>query len=177
MARHEKPPTSALTRHEPGMDERSERVARALNTPMLVAASLTIPMVAITESHPGGWLEGLARFLNWLTWSAFLVELVAMLWVVPDRRLWLRRHPLDVFIVVFTPPVLPAGLQSLRVLRLLRLTRLLRLAQLSREVFSLQGLHYAILLAVLTAIGGGPSSSASRRASSTSPPGTACTGR
>ena len=45
------------------------------------------------------------------------------------------------------------GLQSLRVLRLLRLVRLLRLAQLSREVFSLEGLRYAMLLSVLTAIG------------------------
>ena len=40
-------------------------------------------------------------------------------------------------------------------LRLLRLTRLLRLAQLSREVFSLEGLRYALLLALLTVVGGG----------------------
>jgi voltage-gated potassium channel len=80
---------------------------------------------------------------------------MVMLSVVPNRRKWLRHHPLDLFLVVFTPPVLPPGLQGLRVLRLLRLTRLLRLAQLSREVFSLQGLHYAMFLAVLTVIGGG----------------------
>ena len=55
-------------------------------------------------------------------------------------------------IVFLTPPVLPPELQGLRALRLLRL---LRLAQLSREVFSLQGLHYAMFLAFLTVIGGG----------------------
>ena len=33
--------------------------------------------------------------------------------------------------------------------------RLLRLAQLSRQVFSLEGLHYAMLLAALTVVGGG----------------------
>ncbi len=142
-------------RYAPGMDARSTRVAEALNTPMMIAAALTLPMVAITESHPGGWLEALARTLNWLTWIAFAIELVVMLAVVPNRRVWLRHHPLDPFIVLFTPPVLPPGLQSLRVLRLLRLVRLLRLAQLSREVFSLQGLRYAMLLSLLTAVGGG----------------------
>jgi voltage-gated potassium channel len=57
-------------------------------------------------------------------------------------------------IVFLTPPVLPPGLQGLRVLRLLRLLRLMRLAQLSREVFSLEGVRYAALLAVLTVVGG-----------------------
>jgi voltage-gated potassium channel len=141
--------------YPPGMDARSTRVAERLNTPMLIAAALTLPMVAISESHPGGVLEDVARVLNWVTWLAFAFELVVMLAVVPNRRAWLRHHPLDAFIVFFTPPLLPPGLQGLRVLRLLRLTRLLRLAQLSREVFSLQGLHYAMFLAVLTVVGGG----------------------
>ena len=142
-------------RFAPGMDARSTRVAEALNTPMMIAAALTLPMVAITESHPGGSLETIATTLNWVTWIAFAVELFVMLAVVPNRRTWLRHHPLDPFIVIFTPPVLPAGLQGLRALRLLRLVRLLRLAQLSREVFSLEGLRYALLLSLLTAVGGG----------------------
>jgi voltage-gated potassium channel len=122
---------------------------------MLVAAALTLPMVAISESRPGGWVETVAVILNWATWLAFAVELVVMLAVVPNRREWLRHHPLDATIVLLTPPLLPPGLQSLRVLRLFRLLRLLRLAQLTHEVFSLQGLRYAMLLSVLTVIGGG----------------------
>jgi voltage-gated potassium channel len=141
--------------YSPGMDARSTRVAEILNTPMLIAAALTLPMVAITESHPGGALEDIAVILNWVTWTAFAIELVVMLAVVPERLTWIRHHPLDLIIVVLTPPVLPPGLQGLRVLRMLRLLRLLRLAQLTREVFSLQGLHYAALLSVLTAVGGG----------------------
>jgi len=39
--------------------------------------------------------------------------------------------------------------------RLLRVLRLLRLAQLGRRAFSLQGLRYVSLLALLTALGGG----------------------
>src|SRR6476659_6311777 len=136
-------------RYKPGMDARSTRVAEAINTPMLIAAALTIPAVAINESHPGGGLLEVARALNWIIWLAFLTELVVMLAVVPERLTWLKHHPLDLIIVVFTPPVLPAGLQRLRVLRLLRL------AQLSRQAFSLRGLHYAALLAVLTAVAGG----------------------
>jgi voltage-gated potassium channel len=137
------------------MDARSTRVAEVLNTPMLIAAALTLPSVAIGESHPGGALETVAVALNWTIWIAFLVELVVMLAVVPERAKWLRNNPLDIVIVLLTPPVLPPGLQGLRVLRLLRLVRLLRLAQLSREVFSLEGLRYALLLAVLTVVGGG----------------------
>ena len=109
--------------YEPGMDARSTRIAARLEPFMLVASALVIPTVAISESHPGGALEATARTLNWVTWIAFVVELIVMLGVVPDRRAWLRHHPLDLIIVVFTPPVLPPGLQSLRVLRLLRLLR------------------------------------------------------
>jgi voltage-gated potassium channel len=137
------------------MDERSTRIRERLNTPMLIAAALTIPTVAITEAHTDGAWRDVAGALNWVTWLAFAVELAVMLSVVPDRRAYLRRHPLDVVIVLLTPPVLPAGLQSLRVLRLLRLLRLFRLAQLSREVFSLEGVRYALLLAVLTVVAGG----------------------
>jgi voltage-gated potassium channel len=147
--------TEVTASFAPGMDARSTRVAEVLNGPMLVAAALTLPMVAITESKPGGGLEAVAQVLNWVTWIAFAVELVVMLAVVPDRRAWLRHNPLSPIVVFFTPPVLPPGLQGLRVMRLLRLLRLLRLAQLTRDVFSLRGLHYAALLAVLTVVGGG----------------------
>ena len=65
------------------MDARSTRIAAMLEPPMLIASALTIPAVAINESHPGGALETIARTLNWVIWLAFLVELVVMLAVVP----------------------------------------------------------------------------------------------
>jgi voltage-gated potassium channel len=77
-----------------------------------------------------------------------------MLAVVPDRRRWLFRHPLDVAIVVFTPPFLTAALTSMRLLRLARLIRLLRVIQLARGAFTLEGVRYAGVLAVLTAFAG-----------------------
>src|SRR5690349_8796195 len=77
-------------RYPPGMDARSTRVAERLNTPMLIAAALTLPTVALTEAQTHGTLRDVAVVLNWVTWLAFLVELVVMLAVVPDRWKWIR---------------------------------------------------------------------------------------
>jgi voltage-gated potassium channel len=151
----EGPKPEKPTVYPPGMDELSTSVQRRLELPLAIAAALTVPMVAITESEPGGALEIVAGILNWLTWLAFLFELVVMLVVVPDRGRWLRHHPLDLVLVVFTPPVLPAGLQGLRVLRLFRLLRLVELSDITKFIFTLRGVHYAAILALLTVVGGG----------------------
>jgi voltage-gated potassium channel len=137
------------------MDARSERIARRFDLPMLVAALLVVPVVAVEQSHLDDPWRFLAAILNWTIWIAFATELVVMLAVVPDKRRWLLRHPLEVFIVVVTPPFLPAGLQGARALRLLRLVRLLRLASLARRMFSLAGLRYIALVAGLTVLAGG----------------------
>lgn len=145
---------TADSRHA-ASDARVARTQARLRTPVFIAAFLTLPAVAIGETHPTGAVRLGAEALNWITWSVFVVEFVAMLRVVPDRRAWLRSHPLELVIVFLTPPVLPPTLQSLRVFRLLRLLRLIRLASLTRELFSLEGLGYSALLALLTAVAGG----------------------
>lgn len=137
------------------VDERSRRVERAFGLPVLVAALLVIPVIAIEQSGTGDPWRTLAGIVNWAIWIVFAAEVVAMLVVVPDRRAWLRGHPLEVAIVLLTPPFLPASLQAARVLRLLRLVRLLRLARLARGMFSLEGVRYAAALAVVTMLAGG----------------------
>jgi voltage-gated potassium channel len=134
----------------------SRNVARFFDVPVLVAALLVIPVVVIeaSSSISRPWTT-VASLLNWMIWVVFAAELVAYLAVVPNRWRWLREHPLEVVIVLLTPPILPSSLQAIRALRLLRVLRLLRLAKLGRTVFSLQGLQYAGLLALLTALGGG----------------------
>lgn len=124
---------------------------------MLVAALLVIPVMAVEagQSNVGEPWRDAARVLNWIIWVAFAVELAVMLAVVRDRRAWVKTHPLEVAVVLLTPPFLPASLQSLRVLRLLRLLRLLRIAKLARRMFSLEGIRWAAVLAALTAVGGG----------------------
>ena len=63
----------------------------------------------------------------------------------------------DVAIVVLTSPFLPASLRAVRVLRLPRLMRLLCAVGAAPRVFSLEGVRFVAVLAVLTALGGGAS--------------------
>jgi voltage-gated potassium channel len=80
-----------------------------------------------------------------------------------DRRRWARGHLVELLLVVVTPPVLPAGLQSLRMVRLLRLVRLTRVPQLMRGLLSLDGLRFAAFVALLTVVAGGAAFEAAER--------------
>jgi voltage-gated potassium channel len=137
------------------MNESSLRSARRFEVPVLVAALLVIPVIVIEESNVSDTWKTVGAILNWAIWLTFAAEVVVSLWLADSKSKWSRDNPLDVAIVLFTPPFLPASLQALRVFRLLRLARLFRLAPLARRVFSLEGLHYAALLAALTVLGGG----------------------
>ena len=143
------------------MDERSRRVASRLEIPMLVAALLVIPTLAIEFSSLGPAWKDAAAVLDWLIWGAFAAEAAVMLWIVPRRGLWLLRHPLEVAIVVVTLPLLPGVLQGLRLarlaspLRLLRVLWIFRTMTLTRTAFSMDGLKWVALLAVITVLGGG----------------------
>jgi voltage-gated potassium channel len=136
------------------MHKRSH-VALRFEVPILVAALLVIPVIVIEESNVSDTWKTVGAILNWAIWLTFAVEVVVSLWLVESKWKWLRSNPLDVAIVLFTPPFLPASLQALRLFRLLRLARLFRLAPLARRLFSLEGLRYAALLATLTVLGGG----------------------
>lgn len=118
---------------------------------------MATPLVVLVlqGSSVGEPWRSVANVGDWLIWLMFAAEVVVMVAVVPDRRRWLAQHPLDVAIVILTPPIVSGLLTSIRLLRLLRLVRLLRLAQLARGAFSMAGVRYAALLAVLTAIAGG----------------------
>jgi voltage-gated potassium channel len=149
------------------VDERSRRVARRFEVPVLIAALLVIPVIVIEESNVSDTWKTLGAILNWAIWITFALEVAVLLAVVPSKRTWLRHNPLEIAIVVFTPPFLPASLQALRVFRLLRLARLFRLAPLARRLFSLEGLRYVALLGLLTVLGGGAAFAAVEEHSST----------
>src|SRR5215831_16147577 len=121
------------------MNERAARAQRLFEWPVVVASLLVIPVIAIEQSTLGEPWDTIAAVLNWATWLVFLAELVVMLIVVPNRWLWLRRNPLELPLVVLTPPILPPGLQVLRALRALRLLRLERVARFFRTGFSFEG--------------------------------------
>jgi hypothetical protein len=87
--------------------DRAERIERRFEAPILVAALLVIPVIAIEQSSLGEPWPTIAEVANWLIWLTFLAEVVVMLAVVRERGRWLREHPLEVAIVVLTPPSFP----------------------------------------------------------------------
>jgi len=137
------------------VQERSERVTKRLERPMLVAALLVVPVLVIEQSDFGQPWDSIGLVLNYAIWFAFLAEIIVMLSVVGDRRRWLIDHPLEVFIVVLTPPFVTSALASFRLLRLLRLIRLLRLAKIARQVTSAEGVRLVATFAFLTIVAGG----------------------
>jgi voltage-gated potassium channel len=142
------------------VDDRAREVQKRLELPLLIAALLTIPLIIIEESNFPTWIEDLGAVLNWLTWGMFLAEAVIMVAVSPRPSEWLRRHPLEVAIVILTPPFLPPALQATRVFRLLRLLRLVSAGFITRRLLSTEGIRDAAVLAVVTIIGGGAAFSA-----------------
>jgi voltage-gated potassium channel len=149
----------AATRDDASRDNpataRAERMARRLQTPMIVAALLAIPTIVVQESDFGQGLEILALVLDWAIWAVFAANLVIMLALVPDRKRWLIQHPIDVLIVVLTPPFLPATLKLARLLPIVRLVWLVVVANRLRSIFSLEGLRYAALVVFTIVVGGG----------------------
>lgn len=137
-----------------GMDARSRRVAARFEVPVLLAALATIPALLLEQGHPAEPWRMVAQIADWVIWFVFAVELVVLLAVVPSRKRWLRDNPVDVAIVILTLPFLSGAIQSVRVLRLLRLLRLARVAPIARRLFSLEGLRYASLLALLALVSG-----------------------
>jgi voltage-gated potassium channel len=134
------------------MDARTERMERRSAWPVLIAALLVVPVIALEETSYGEPWDTVAVVANWSIWLTFAAEMVAMLAVVPNRWRWIRQHPIDVLVVVLTPPVVPAGLQFLRLLRLLRLARVFTQVQ---RMFSPEGVLAASFFALYTVVVGG----------------------
>jgi voltage-gated potassium channel len=137
------------------MNERAERIEQRFEVVTLVAALLVIPTLIIESSDLGHPWDAMALALNWATWLAFVAEAAVMLWVVDNPWRWARDHPLEVAIVLFTPPFLPPDLASLRVFRLLQLLPLLQAGVLLRRLLTTEGVRDAGVLALITVVGGG----------------------
>jgi len=128
---------------------------RRLDALLLAAAVAVVPVILIEQSHAGSGWKAAAAVANWIIWILFAGEAALMLAFSVDRAGWARRHKLELAVVVFTPPVLPAGLQALRVLRLLRLLRLVVAVKLTRRLFSVEGVKYAAILTAVVIVAGG----------------------
>jgi voltage-gated potassium channel len=138
-----------------GMDFRAVRIQRFFEVPILIASLLVVPTVILEEEPLSQQWHSVAVGLDWLTWSVFAAELVVMLWVVPDRRSWLRANPFALPVVLLTPPFLPAALQAARAVRLLRLFRFARAFRLLSRYYSLTGIRFIAGLVLFLVLGAG----------------------
>jgi voltage-gated potassium channel len=132
-----------------------ERWSERLRWPMAVIALAALPVIVLDESRLREPWDTVTHMANWLIWLAFGVELLLLLALAPERRRWLVHHPLELGIVLLTPPFLPASLQAARAFRLLLVLRALAAASIVRTLLSASGLRYVALLAVVIVLGGG----------------------
>jgi voltage-gated potassium channel len=140
------------------MDSRAsqlERWSERLRRPMAALALASLPVIVLDASHLGMPWDAVARAGNWLIWLAFTAELIVLLSLAPARGRWLAHHPLELGIVLLTPPFLPASLQAARIFRLLLVLRFLATESFVRALLSVSGLRYVALLAVVIVLGGG----------------------
>jgi voltage-gated potassium channel len=122
---------------------------------MVVVALASLPVIVLDESRLGAPWDAVVHCANWLVWLAFSAELLLLLALAPQRRRWLVHHPLELGIVLLTPPFLPASLQAARAFRVLLVLRALAAASIIRTLLSASGLRYVALLAVVVVLGGG----------------------
>ncbi len=137
------------------MSPRDERILNWFSIAALVAAAFVLPALIVDESTVSGTWRDVAGGLDWAIWGVFAAEIVVAVVLLENRWEWLKKHPIEIAIVVLTPPFLPASLQAIRALRLLRLLRLIGVAKLAKHTFSLRGLRAAAFIALLVAVGGG----------------------
>ena len=135
------------------MSQRAEQWQRRFEWPVAVAALMVIPIIIIEDSGAGGAWPTIGATLNWCSWALFLAEVVVMLSVVSDRKTWLLRHPLDVAIVLLTPPFVP--FMGARLLRLLRVLRLVVGGVKISRLLSLDGVRVAAVVVLIVVITGG----------------------
>ena len=134
---------------------RAERVAKWLQVPMIVAALLAIPTIIVQESDLGGVLGDHRRGRGLVHLGDVRGQPGHHALSGPGPAALVDKNPMDVLIVVLTPPFLPATMKLARVLPVVRLVWLMAIAHRLRNVFSLQGLRYAALIVFTVVVGGG----------------------
>jgi voltage-gated potassium channel len=113
-----RPPQTARRAALSGRTASSQRWEQATDWPLMVAAVVFLAAYAVPVLAPAlpTWLLDLCRWLVWITWGIFVVDIVVRLALADERLRYLVRHWYDVLVV---------ALPLLRPLRLLRFIPLL----------------------------------------------------
>ncbi|MGI9050690.1 MAG: ion transporter [Rubrobacteraceae bacterium] len=109
----------------PAREELREKLDRYLDLPLALASVVVVLLIVIQLSGElrEPW-RGRVEVLSWALWGLFFLEFVAKFALAPVKRRYLRRHWLDVLVVL-----LPF-LKFLRLARVLRATRALPVLRL-----------------------------------------------
>jgi voltage-gated potassium channel len=101
-------------------EELRERLDRYLDLPLALASVLLVLLAAIELTGEVGepW-RGRIVALGWVLWGLFFAEFAVKFALAPNKRAYVRRHPLDVLVL------LVPFLRFLRLARVLRATRAL----------------------------------------------------
>jgi voltage-gated potassium channel len=127
--------------------EAYDRVAKAVDGPMMVITILWIPVLLIPLVTPvhGGLDESLVA-IDYTIWALFVIEYFVKLYLAPERWRYVKTHILDLIIVVVP------FFRPLRVARLIRLQVLLRVGVIggeavrrTRQVLTHKGFHFVVL--------------------------------
>jgi voltage-gated potassium channel len=132
-----------------------QKAEHFFQVPVMVSVLMLVPVLIIEYTQQN--LNSLAIYLNWGIWLVFLLEYTVLLYFVEDKIDFIKTHKLELFIIIFSFPIVPEGLASSGFLRFARLPRLLnslrffRLAALLgrfgttvKSIFNSKGLRFIV---------------------------------
>ncbi|MDQ4068827.1 MAG: ion transporter [Actinomycetota bacterium] len=138
--------------------EALERFERAVELPLVVLALAMIPLllVPLLVDLPDA-VESAFIAADWFIWAAFAFEYLVRLVLTTERLRFVRREWADL-LIVHLPFLRPLRVvRSARALRLLRLARLVavfgEISTTGRRLLLRHGLHYALLVTLVVAVG------------------------
>lgn len=123
--------------------DRYDRFAEAVDTPMLVVTILWLPVLIVPLMTPihGAVAQSFA-IIDFTVWALFALEYVVKFSLAPDRGHFFKTHVLDLIIVV---------VPFFRPLRLLRLARVgvvfAEVLRRAKAIFTHNGFHFVVLTA------------------------------
>ena len=132
-----------------------QKVEQFFQVPVMVSVLMLIPVLVIEYTQQN--LNSLAIYLNWGIWLVFLLEYTVLLYFVEDKIDFIKTHKLELFIIIFSFPIVPEGLASSGFLRFARLPRLLnslrffrlaallgRFGTIVKSIFNSKGLRFIV---------------------------------